>query len=48
MSKGIIKYKELHKTYSMGLLDDVEYGLSKIRQYFRNEADNIEENRSCE
>lgn len=37
--KAIDKYKELHKTYSSGLLEDVEYGLSKLREYFRNTAD---------
>lgn len=43
INKGVERYKELHKTYSMGLLDDVEYGLSKIRKYFREEADGIED-----
>ena len=36
---GIEKYKDLTKTSSMGLLEDIEYGVSKIRQYFRNNAD---------
>jgi hypothetical protein len=38
IENAIHKYKELHTTYSMGLLEDVEYGLSQIRQYFRNNA----------
>lgn len=43
VEEAIIKYKELHKTYSIGLLEDVEYGLSKLRHYFRNAADNLSE-----
>jgi len=41
IKKAISKYKEIHKTYSMGLLEDVEYGLFKIRQYFRNAAEGL-------
>lgn len=38
---GIAKYKDLHKTYSMGLLEDIEYGVSQIRLYFRNNATDL-------
>jgi hypothetical protein len=36
IEKAILKYKDLHKTYSMGLLEDAEFAVEKIRHYLRN------------
>lgn len=36
VADGIMRYKELQTTLSMQLLDDVELGLTKLRDYFRD------------
>lgn len=35
---GMEKYKELHKTPSMQLVESIQFGLSQINLYFRNNA----------
>ena len=36
IQSAIAKYKDLHKTYSMGLLEDAESAIEQIRHYLRN------------
>jgi hypothetical protein len=38
---GIEKYKDLHKTQSMQLVESIQFGLSQINLYFRNNATNL-------
>lgn len=33
---GMKKYNEIHKTRSMFILEDAQYGLDKLREYFRD------------
>ena len=36
VKRGIVKYKALQKTESLGLLEDARYALEKIRGYYKS------------